>query len=160
MTDKLTPYDTGKRLEPQPWTAEHRKWDDDYGKVDFDNEESTTEAIVYIEKSEPGYTLHASSTGSEPLKVELMADDEPVLVTQPSPALQANVRDTIQLLHLPFGDEPEVYWAANNRRALILVGGEKHVRKQLLIQVTDVGDGEDISAYVKNWADGIRDTRI
>lgn len=54
-------------------------------------------------------------------------------------------------------DSAEVYY--NGNRALILVPGEKHVRKQLLVAVTDLA-GEHDSAYVKSWASGIRDTRI
>jgi hypothetical protein len=48
----LTPYDTGDRLEPQPWgrDVDHGH----YGKVDFDNEESATVATVWIEATGNG----------------------------------------------------------------------------------------------------------
>ena len=78
-----------------------------------------------------------------------------------SPALQANVEKVIAKL----GTETErigaeVYWADNEHRAMVLVPGEKHYRKQLLIFVTDVGDGEPSSAYVKGWGDGVKETRV
>jgi hypothetical protein len=79
---------------------------------------------------------------------------------QPTEALKTNVQRVVDELNLPMGEEVEVYYAPNNHRAMILACGEKHVRKQLLLFVTDVGDGEVISAHVKSWADGIRDTRI
>jgi hypothetical protein len=55
----LTPYDTGDRLEPQPWgrDVDHGH----YGKVDFDNEESATVATVWIE---------ATSTGTYVLRMD------------------------------------------------------------------------------------------
>lgn len=37
-TRELTPYDTGEVCEPKPWRAEG----DDFGKVDFDNDERAT----------------------------------------------------------------------------------------------------------------------
>ncbi len=57
-------------------------------------------------------------------------------------------------------DESEVYYSDNHHRAMILLPGEKHLRRQLLIYVTDVGDGEAVSAYVKSWAQGVRETEI
>jgi hypothetical protein len=54
VTD-LTPYDTGDRLEPQPWGkgVEHEH----YGKVDFEDDESKTVATVHIESTPTGYRL-------------------------------------------------------------------------------------------------------
>lgn len=158
---KLTPYDTGKRLEPRPWLAQHRETADDWGKVDFDNEESATEAIVYIEKAEPGYALHVYNTGTQPLKLVLEEEDKPVPVIQPTEKLRENVQNMIANLSTETERiGAEVYWSDNDRRAMVLVPGETGYRKQLLIFVTDVGDGEPSSAYVKGWADGIRETRI
>lgn len=63
----LTPYDTGERAEPHLWVrpgnaapldpavdphAEELR--DNYGKVEFDNDESATVAIVHIERTEDG----------------------------------------------------------------------------------------------------------
>lgn len=70
----LTPYDTGKRLEPRQWEKRHFEDADDYGKVDFDNEESATIATLYIEREADGsYTLRGYT--NEPLKVEI--EEEP-----------------------------------------------------------------------------------
>lgn len=162
----LTPYDKGTRLEPRPWIQRDPGLTpamdlDDYGKVDFDNEESATEAIVYIEKRDPGYTLNVHNLSTQPLKVEMLEEGEPVPVIQPTEALRRNVQLTIDADVDPrVRDEVEVYYAENNRRAMILVPGEQHVRKQLLLFVTDVGEGEVISAYVKSWAAGVRETRL
>jgi hypothetical protein len=164
----LTPYDRGDRLVPIPWVQEDaRRYgtrpDDDWGKVDFDNEESGTEAVAYIEKNrdEPGYTLRVANMGIEPLRVVVMEDDKLAPVIQPTEALRRNVEQIrAQLPKNGTEDESVVYYSENNHRAMVLLHGEKHVRKQLLLFVTDVGDGEVISAYVKDWANGVRDTRI
>ena len=48
MTTRLTPYDTGDRLEPHPWPIVHTEPGgsaidrDHYGYVDLDNDESAT----------------------------------------------------------------------------------------------------------------------
>lgn len=162
----LTPYDRGDRLVPIPWVQEdalryRTRPAEDYGKVDFDDEESSTVVTAHIEKHDEGYTLHAYVHAGTDVKVELIQDDKPAPVIQPAETLRENVKNTIALLPDQYArDSAEVYWADNERRAMILVPGEKHVRKQLLIMVTDVGDGEDSSAYVKGWVDGVQDTRI
>lgn len=54
-----SPYDTGERLEPHPWVRdgitgnEYRRpaERDDYGRVDFDDDEGTTIATLHIEGS-------------------------------------------------------------------------------------------------------------
>lgn len=67
---KRTPYDTGKRSEPKPWQSYHMEDDDDYGKVDFDNDEGGTLATLYIEKDDDGtYALRGYS--NEPLRMEV-----------------------------------------------------------------------------------------
>ena len=70
----LTPYDTGKRAEPKVWEKRHRESDDDFGKVDFNNEEDYTLATLYIERQadDKGYVLKGYT--NEPLKVEI--DDQ------------------------------------------------------------------------------------
>lgn len=49
----LTPYDTGDRLEPHRW-RERPTQPEHYGKVDFDDDESSTVATVHIEKTPSG----------------------------------------------------------------------------------------------------------
>lgn len=78
MSKHLTPYDTGEALEPKPWpprysepsgSAEDRA---DFGKVDFDNEESATLYTVQIVKNDPvpstgeRYTIRITNLAEEP----------------------------------------------------------------------------------------------
>lgn len=63
-----TPYDTGERLEPQPWVsntdlARERagltKDADRFGRVDFDNDEGRTVLTVWVERTElGGYAMY------------------------------------------------------------------------------------------------------
>lgn len=74
---ELTPYDTGARLEPQLWVrsdqvenaGERSDWlppADDFGKVDFDDNESTTKLTVWAEHGPAGATtLHVLSFGDD-----------------------------------------------------------------------------------------------
>lgn len=84
MNNKLTPYDTGLVLEPRTWVdaEEARQLDaselieENYGKVDFDNDESTTEFTVQILKNDPipssgeRYTIRITSHSGEPYIVQ------------------------------------------------------------------------------------------
>ncbi len=75
---ELAPYDTGARLEPRPWvervgdswvTGSERLRDafpDDFGRVDFDDDEAATLATVYVERTEASpsgirYVLHVEA---------------------------------------------------------------------------------------------------
>lgn len=69
-----TPYDTGKRSEPKVWTKSHFESDEDYGKVDFENDEGGTIATLYIEQEADGsYTLKGYA--NEALKIEIEVDE-------------------------------------------------------------------------------------
>ena len=63
-TSDLTPYDAGTRLEAKPWLPYGTKITEatpaeNFGKVDFDDDESETVACAWIEKNADGtYTLH------------------------------------------------------------------------------------------------------
>lgn len=67
---KLTPYDTGDRLEPKPWSIAHTEPGgsaedrDRYGRVDFDNDESGTEFTVCAKRGDDGKAV---------LEIDLMA---------------------------------------------------------------------------------------
>jgi hypothetical protein len=72
---ELTPYDTGERLAPIPWVQGEAKRrgiaeKDDYGKVDFDDDESSTVATLWIEKGPDGTYVLKGYT-NDPLKVEI-----------------------------------------------------------------------------------------
>jgi hypothetical protein len=97
---KRTPYDTGKRSEPRPWTAPHRESDDDYGKVDFEDDAGGTIATLYIEQEDDrSYTLKGYT--NEPLRVEIEQEDP---------------------------EEPQVYWdqEPDDERAEALATGHEH----------------------------------
>lgn len=164
----LTPYDKGDRLEPIPWHVQPRnlpKLEESvrYGKVDFDNEESATVLIAHVERNEDreSYTLHADVQGEVDLTVKLAVEGQEALLIQPSAALQAKVKAVIDDLDTETERiESEVYWQQGN--ALILVGGETGYRKQQAIIVYEPGSSgcSTMSAIVKKWAGGVRDTRI
>ncbi|WP_125098681.1 hypothetical protein [Leucobacter chromiireducens] len=73
----LTPYDTGERLEPQPWSLDHA---DRYGLVDLDDDESSTVFTLVGKKRDDGSPSHLLSveTYSEDSVVEI--DGNRVLV--------------------------------------------------------------------------------
>ena len=55
----LTPYDTGEVAQPFIW--DHDGETDRYGRVDFDNDESSTVATVWASRNQDGsYTLHVT----------------------------------------------------------------------------------------------------
>lgn len=65
LTPSLTPYDTGDRLEPQPWRLTDN---DHYGYVDFDDDESATVFTIVGKRPDhntadgsPGYLLSVSA---------------------------------------------------------------------------------------------------
>lgn len=74
---RLTPYDRGERLVPLPWVladprrpVEHDE--DRYGRVDFDDDTSTTILNVYVSRDERGeHTVHITTMGEEPVPVVL-----------------------------------------------------------------------------------------
>jgi hypothetical protein len=80
MTDRtLTPYDTGERLEPHLWVRgevaspgglPRRACVDDYGRVDFENEEGGTVLTVHVSRTAGGYTLHVENL-TDPILVEV-----------------------------------------------------------------------------------------
>lgn len=71
MQALLTPYDTGERLEPRPWVQGGLDMAQlvrqsvggpvpafqDFGRVDFDNEENRTVLTVYVDRDANGYVL-------------------------------------------------------------------------------------------------------
>lgn len=153
----LTPYDTGERAEPKVWTKGHIENDGDYGKVDFDDDAGGTVATLYIEKGEDGYALKGYT--NEPLTIDVddQTDEGLMLIVQPSAKLQTRVKAVLDDLDTETERiEAEVFW--QGKQALILVPGEKHVRKQQAITVYDWTD--TMSAKVGDWASGVRDTRI
>ena len=70
-----TPYDTGKRSEPMVWTKSHIQSDDDYGKVDFEDDAGGTLATLYIEQ-DPDGTYALRGYANEPLKVEIEMEEQ------------------------------------------------------------------------------------
>ncbi|MGY4541377.1 hypothetical protein ACVWY0_001286 [Arthrobacter sp. UYNi723] len=151
---ELTPYDTGDRLEPHPWP---RNTPEDYGKVDFDDEEGATALTLHVDRNKDasgGYTLHIENV-SVGLTVE--GDETAPMIEAPSKELQEQVQHIIAGLRTPIEqEEAEVFW--NYRQAVIIVPGEQHLREQQVIMVTE--GGGVLSAKVGDWRNGVRDTRI
>ena len=59
---RLTPYDTGDRLEARPWIPYGTEVTDstpadNFGKVDFDDDEGMTQAVVSSQRLDDGYML-------------------------------------------------------------------------------------------------------
>lgn len=155
----LTPFDTGVRAEPKVWGEGHCESDEDYGKVDFNDDGDYTLATLHIERGEDGsYALRGYA--NEPLAVDItdQTDEGLMLIVQPTAELQIKVKDVIDDLDTETERiEAEVYWQHSS--ALVLVPGETGYRKQQAIMVYDNGL-KPSSAIVKSWADGVRDTRI
>lgn len=76
---RLTPYDTGARLEPRLWpvatlrqTGIRRETGDPeshYGKVDFDNDFGETVFTAWVEQTPGGYTLVVDQYGPQVLSI-------------------------------------------------------------------------------------------
>lgn len=82
MTDKPhTPYDSGERLEPMPWVKgdvaspgglPRRVTPDDYGRVDFDNDEGATMLTAYVEPDPTGgYVMRVIDHAGAGLRVQV-----------------------------------------------------------------------------------------
>ncbi|MFB7919291.1 hypothetical protein [Streptomyces sp. NPDC056061] len=60
----VSPYDTGERCEPKPWipygTPVNGAYPaEDFGKVDFDDDEGHIICVVYVERTADGqHTVH------------------------------------------------------------------------------------------------------
>lgn len=78
MTGYLTPYDTGKRAEPQPWGTISRDAlaeaspielaleEDRFGKVDFDDDEGASVVTIWVERNDRGFpVVHIQPLGHD-----------------------------------------------------------------------------------------------
>lgn len=89
MSRTLNPYDTGEVLEPIPWIPMHRRHDgdyapdgdlaidlDDYGKVDFDDEESGTRAVIHVVRNDEYRPDNPGADGSptEPYTIRIAGE--------------------------------------------------------------------------------------
>lgn len=84
ITETLTPYDKGTRAEPRIWPTpgakefagapplQQRLYERDYGKVDFDDDESATLATVWLERDEAGRAVvHVQPLGVDAILVQV-----------------------------------------------------------------------------------------
>jgi hypothetical protein len=99
---ELTPYDTGERLEPKLWVLpESNRPHEDYGKVDFENDESVTEAMIYVERAKDGrLDVQVYNHGSDPLRVFVEEDVAEQHLTL-GDKLRARLRDYDNTLATP-----------------------------------------------------------
>ncbi|MFC4048333.1 hypothetical protein ACFOY4_01445 [Actinomadura syzygii] len=77
----LSPYDTGVRCEPKSWlpygtAVTERTPVENFGKVDFEDEEGNTVCVAYVERGRDGrYTVHVEPLGdADAIAVELHAE--------------------------------------------------------------------------------------
>ena len=81
MSTALTPYDRGVRAEPNIWLHASRKdlesmapialemEEDRFGKVDFENDESSHVATIWLENAGDGYVVHIA--GMDDVRIEV-----------------------------------------------------------------------------------------
>jgi hypothetical protein len=83
-THRLTPYDTGDRLEPHEWVKgqvatpsglPRQAMPDDFGRVDFDDDESNTLMTVFAEPDGKG-GVRLIVFGNVPITVERVDGSE------------------------------------------------------------------------------------
>ena len=100
---KRTPYDTGKRSEPKLWinpvSIDSSRADDDYGKVDFEDDAGGTVATLYIEQSDDRSSYTLKGYTNEPLKVDIEQEDPE------EPQAYWDVAHEAGDEHTPFGDD-------------------------------------------------------
>lgn len=87
---EITPYDTGVRLEPKAWVrralgrhytgkgpATRDSIEDDFGKVDFDNDESATQITVWaeVDPDTGKLTVHIDKMDPDDQPIEIVVDD-------------------------------------------------------------------------------------
>lgn len=163
---KLTPYDTGDKLQPHLWSV--NRWEtvvENFGKVDFETEEGTTALTVHAARNEDrnkggdaSYTLHIVNHGVD-LAVE--SDEKDAVILAPSRALREAVLEVVNSLGTEIEkQEAEVFWSVH--QAMVIVPGEEGVRKQQAIIVNETRERriDIMSATVGPWSAGVKETRI
>ena len=70
MPENVNAYDSGYRLEPEPWSTGDGVKADDFGKVDFTNESGETVFTGWMQKTEAGYILRVDEHQDVELAVE------------------------------------------------------------------------------------------
>ena len=82
MPTQMNPYDDGWRLEPRVWVTDGTTGNeeprpaqaDDYGRVDFDNDEGATVFTAWVQKTEAGYILRVDEHQDVELAIETSSD--------------------------------------------------------------------------------------
>lgn len=81
----LSPYDTGARCEAKPWIPHGERVTqatpaENFGKVDFDDEEGSTVCVAYLERrKDGGYILHVDPLcEDEKIRVEIHFEHDTV----------------------------------------------------------------------------------
>lgn len=80
MPQPLSPYDTGKRCEPKSWipygtSVSTATPAENFGKVDFEDDEGHTIVVVHVERKDTGtHVVHVQP---------LVDEDEIVVVVDP-----------------------------------------------------------------------------
>lgn len=126
---KLTPYDTGNRLEPRVWVP---AVDDDFGRVDFEDDAGITILPgLYIERTATGpemgdgrYVLHYDSNGNDVTVVDASA---PAWGTEQAAALDRHARGEHRTKPYTVGELARIFavMAAENPEYLVGVETEE-----------------------------------
>lgn len=153
---RITPYDTGARLQPKPWVspegvagedAPRPAIADDYGRVDFD-EADFTAATVWVEPSldpEAGYVLHVESHADD---LVVRVDDSAIVTLDP--VLTEGVDELVRLAERGRADherqsavedraEADRRWALALAAATILKGSSTTVPNSTVRGVAHAG---------------------
>lgn len=156
MTAELTPYDTGERLEPRPWVQPGTQPKNlaAYGRVDFDNEESSTALTVFVDRdlgNHNSYTLHFENVNVELSLARRQFSANYCGTLQGSSAAGPTHHHRPTHEHRA-GRSPGLLERPSGCHR---VPGEEHVRKQQVIMVTE-GRGV-LSGKVGSWGNGVED---
>lgn len=105
MAEELSPYDTGKRLEPHVWVrdkmvspnGETRPAEiDEYGRVDFDADGGTTILTLFIEPTDGGYQMSVEQSGDDYLTI--VGANQPPVLRGPAAEVDLDYRERQMML--------------------------------------------------------------
>lgn len=158
MPQEMNPYDEGGRLEPHIWVKDgtatpsglpRRAEFDDYGRVDFDDDEGHTVVTAWVQKTEKGYMLRVDEHQDVPLVIETSSDRhrrETAMqhLDQQLRTLAANAK------HYDFHDDsdPEAFGRAHYE---FIDQNEERNKLCITEEYAGTNPGEDIHAVPSTW---------
>lgn len=79
---ELNPYDTGQALEPKSWLPYDTRVSpatpkDNFGKVDFDDENGDTEVVIQVLRDDKDeYTIHITPLSEKTPHINIIRDQQ------------------------------------------------------------------------------------